>query len=136
MKFTDWFDIKNPEHIAAYKHLTTGNTGCWPEGFIPDDVEMTVNWAVWTAMELANAFVELKVDDIAVSTEMEDVIKARIAEYERRCKLWLMSENTPEGCAEQAQWRAIRDELKGLLEVCPNARSLNKFLIQPLAEDK
>ena len=51
------------------------------------------------------------------NTEIITIIKARIAEYERRCKLWLMSENTVEGCAEKVRWRAIRDELKGLLEV-------------------
>ena len=40
----DWFDIYNPEHLRAYRHLS--RNGMWPEGFIPKDVECGRYWQV------------------------------------------------------------------------------------------
>lgn len=42
MKIFDWFDIKNPDHAAAYRHLQ--DRGFWPPGFIPDSIEHTPGW--------------------------------------------------------------------------------------------
>jgi hypothetical protein len=40
--FIDWFDPFNKEHLRAYQHLN--KKGFWPEGFIPDDVELDSLW--------------------------------------------------------------------------------------------
>jgi hypothetical protein len=40
----DWFNPYDHEHIDAYKHLM--EHGMWPEGFIPDNVEMSLNWNI------------------------------------------------------------------------------------------
>jgi len=61
MFISDWFDTTNLDHLRAYKHLV--DTGCWPEGFIPDDVEIPAGWIVGIMAKLANAFVEMKLDD-------------------------------------------------------------------------
>jgi hypothetical protein len=51
----DWFDVKNFDHIRAYKHLQyTG--GFWPEGFIPDNVEMVLNWQFLLIAKLAQEY--------------------------------------------------------------------------------
>lgn len=40
----DWFDIYNPDHLRAYRHLI--RTGMWPEGFIFENVECGRYWQV------------------------------------------------------------------------------------------
>lgn len=42
MYFKDWIDIENPVHIEAIQHLMT--KGAFPEGFVPQDVEMEMHW--------------------------------------------------------------------------------------------
>ena len=37
-----WFDPNNKEHLKAYNHLS--KKGSWPEGFIPDNVELEGPW--------------------------------------------------------------------------------------------
>lgn len=44
MKFLTWFDVNNYHHVKAYKHLH--DTGCWPEGFIPDGMKLPHMWQV------------------------------------------------------------------------------------------
>lgn len=56
MKFTDWFDPHNLEHMRAYSILV--NTGQWPENFIPKDVELNVNWNIHIQYKLADAWME------------------------------------------------------------------------------
>ncbi len=58
MDFIDWFDIDNMDHLKAYKRLAV--TGAWPEGFIPDNVEMNPGWAATLAFGMANAYVILR----------------------------------------------------------------------------
>ena len=58
MDFIDWFDITDMDHLRAYKHLM--NVGSWPEGFIPDNVEMSMGWSIGIAGTMANAYINLK----------------------------------------------------------------------------
>ena len=51
----EWFDPYNIKHIKAYKHLY--DTGSWPEGFIPKNVEMVTSWQMLLWSKLANAWV-------------------------------------------------------------------------------
>ncbi len=61
MNITEWFDIKNIEHVKAYKIL--GVTGSWPEGFIPDHIEFQPTWSILLMMKFTEAFLELILDD-------------------------------------------------------------------------
>lgn len=54
--FGDFFNAHNPEHRAAYRHLE--DAGYWPEGFIPDDVDMGPTWHVIALAKLAQAWLE------------------------------------------------------------------------------
>jgi hypothetical protein len=42
MRIEEWFDIYNPDHLRAYRHLET--TGMWPEGFIPENIKFSNIW--------------------------------------------------------------------------------------------
>lgn len=55
VKFGDWFDVNNIEHLKAYAHVN--KHASWPEGFIPDHVEMESLWAFIIAAKMANQFV-------------------------------------------------------------------------------
>jgi len=52
----EWFDVNNFDHIKAYNHLLIH--GCWPEDFLPEDIEIPNVWQVGLANKLANAYVE------------------------------------------------------------------------------
>jgi len=39
-----WFDPSDKEHIKAFRVAQT--TGRWPEGFVPDHVDMGSLWSV------------------------------------------------------------------------------------------
>ena len=54
--FIEWFDPHNKEHIKAYVRLQ--ETGCWPKGFVPDDVEMENHWLVGICSKMADAWVK------------------------------------------------------------------------------
>jgi len=58
MNIVDWFDVANPEHLKAYKHLQ--DTGLWPEGFLPEDIEIEYVSECWPRLDtkLADKFVE------------------------------------------------------------------------------
>ena len=56
--FNEWFDINKKEHLEAYEYLN--NTGSWPKGFIPDNVEMSISWNPVLHYRMAFAYVELK----------------------------------------------------------------------------
>lgn len=58
MDFLEWFDIGNPNHIKAYKHLSL--TGCWPEFFLPDDIDMPVGWNISLLAKMANAYINIR----------------------------------------------------------------------------
>ncbi len=51
----EWFDPHSIEHISAYRSL--GETGHWPEGFIPADVTMPPHWQTLLAFKLAEEWV-------------------------------------------------------------------------------
>jgi hypothetical protein len=51
VNFAEWFDVNNIDHIRAYVHLRI--TGMWPEGFIPDNVEMGSIWQVDLMQKMA-----------------------------------------------------------------------------------
>jgi hypothetical protein len=54
--FIDFFDPANIDHIIAYNHLQLHGT--WPEGFIPDTVELDANWYLQLMIKMANYWVE------------------------------------------------------------------------------
>lgn len=54
VKFSDWFDAGNLEHVRAFKHLST--TGTWPEGFIPDHVVLSSVWHYDVVAKMAAAW--------------------------------------------------------------------------------
>jgi len=51
----EWFDPYNPEHLRAYRRLM--DHGMWPEGFIPDNVDMTSGWQYALASKIADAHI-------------------------------------------------------------------------------
>lgn len=57
MVLTDWFDPYNMTHIRAWQHVS--QTGAWPEGFIPEDVEVNRLWQVTIPAKMADAWVDV-----------------------------------------------------------------------------
>lgn len=56
IRFENWFDPYKDEHIEACKVFN--ETGCWPEAFIPDNVEMEHQWHIWLIGRLAWCWVK------------------------------------------------------------------------------
>jgi hypothetical protein len=54
----DWFDPHDLGHLRAYHKLQT--TGCWPEDFPPDHVELSTNWQLLLMSKMSDAWVEEK----------------------------------------------------------------------------
>lgn len=59
MKFIEWFNVNDIEHITAYRHFN--NTGMWPEGFIPDGMELPDLWTFTSLLtiKMSVAWVDL-----------------------------------------------------------------------------
>lgn len=57
MKFVEFFNPYNFEHLKAFRHLR--KTGAWPENFIPDYVEMNGYWLLDIQYEMANTLIDL-----------------------------------------------------------------------------
>jgi len=56
VSIVDWLDILDPNHMMAFKILTT--TGKWPDGFIPwDEVEFPHLWLTLIHAKMAEAWV-------------------------------------------------------------------------------
>jgi hypothetical protein len=55
-----WFDAGNVEHLKAYRYLE--KTGCWPEGFLPADIDMPHNWQFILLAAMAAKWLEHKLD--------------------------------------------------------------------------
>lgn len=53
--FLRWFDIYNPEHLKAYKHLM--DKGSWPKDFLPSNVVMPNLWQTSLAYLMAQEWV-------------------------------------------------------------------------------
>ncbi len=60
-KFIDWVDVKNPEFLKACNHLDV--QGCWPEGFLPEDMELPITWHSYLTTILADAYLKLMLGD-------------------------------------------------------------------------
>jgi len=56
MTIVEFFDPRNADHCRAFQHLE--QHGCWPDGFIPDDVEMTSAWQVALYARLAGCWID------------------------------------------------------------------------------
>jgi hypothetical protein len=56
----NWFDPDDERHLRAYQHLR--DKGCWPEGFIPDNVEMSAHWVLTVTAKLADAWVRSRLN--------------------------------------------------------------------------
>lgn len=60
--FTEWFDVYNPEHLEAYKHLI--DKGFWPDEFIMGiGATMGENWYILIAFKLARAYIKDKLGE-------------------------------------------------------------------------
>lgn len=64
MQFSEWFDVKNTDHLRAYRHLQ--NTGAWPVGFIPSGMEMEPQWQFHLLAKLADAYLDMIVEKRAL----------------------------------------------------------------------
>ena len=56
MRIEEWFDVRNPSHIRAFKELR--DTGAWPPGFIPADVTLSHGWHSLLCANMADAWIE------------------------------------------------------------------------------
>ena len=54
MTLHEWFDPYDYEHIRAYRQLE--QHGFWPEGFIPDHIEIGRLWQVELTAKMAEAW--------------------------------------------------------------------------------
>ena len=53
-----WFDVNNPEHIKAYKHLQ--ETGAWPENFINfNEMDFPPLWRLSLALKFTQEYIDL-----------------------------------------------------------------------------
>lgn len=59
LNIVNWFNPHSIRHIKAYKHVL--DTGCWPEGFIPEDPVFPVLWRISIVNKLADCWIEHKV---------------------------------------------------------------------------
>ena len=55
MKFLDFFNPLDIDHLRAYQHLQ--KRGTWPTDFIPDDVEFETNWHMMLQAKMADLWV-------------------------------------------------------------------------------
>jgi hypothetical protein len=59
MKFSEWFDPDNQEHLQAYRKLQ--DEGIWPHWFTkPKDVELESTWQILIAFKMANRWIDFK----------------------------------------------------------------------------
>ena len=55
MKFLDFFDPLDIDHLTAYQHLQ--KNGTWPIKFIPDNIEFEPNWQMSIQAKMADLWV-------------------------------------------------------------------------------
>jgi hypothetical protein len=53
--FVNWFDVDNPEHMAAWDHLKNVE-GLWPKDFIPEGVSIHNSWEGLMASKIQDAW--------------------------------------------------------------------------------
>lgn len=56
MRFENWFDIYDKNHIEAYRFFC--RTGEWPGGFIPNKVQMSSKWRIWLEAKMSKAWIK------------------------------------------------------------------------------
>ena len=56
MRFLDFFDIHDPNHLLAYQHLC--ENAQWPKGFVPEDAEFDPLWLVAIHARMSSAWAE------------------------------------------------------------------------------
>jgi hypothetical protein len=61
-KFSDWFDPYDMHHLRAFSCLC--NTGHWPEGFMPDTVDMGNIWQYEATAKMAEAWLKHKLGNL------------------------------------------------------------------------
>lgn len=57
MNILEFFDVKNKEHLRAFKTLC--DNGMWPEGFLPKNIYFPTLWQTSLYGQLANAYLEI-----------------------------------------------------------------------------
>ena len=58
MTIIEFFNPLNIEHLKAYKSLE--NTGVWPKGFLPDDIEIPSGWSWHIQSKIVEQFLKEK----------------------------------------------------------------------------
>jgi hypothetical protein len=83
MKFLEFFDPLDINHLKAYQHLQ--KTGTWPEGFIPKNIEMDVNWYLLMQYKMADLWVgtNIFIHDMKPDENMKD----KIIDFNRLLKI-------------------------------------------------
>lgn len=56
MNIADWFNPMDLNHIQAYRHLE--RHGHWPEGFLPDGIEMSSVWQVDLIARMSECWIQ------------------------------------------------------------------------------
>lgn len=56
ISIVDWFQTDKIDHLEAWTHLD--KHGCWPEGFLPENIEFSGAWEIEIMGKMAQAFVE------------------------------------------------------------------------------
>lgn len=76
----DWFDINNPQHIAAYQHVC--DKGVWPIDFIPNKkaVGFPAGWPGLLAGKIAESLLAQRIELDKVLIKAETLLDFVIAE--------------------------------------------------------
>jgi hypothetical protein len=56
----DWFNPDDDRHLVAYEHFQ--RTGAWPEGFLPEGVELPPGWDSGLAHRIAQRWLRHRED--------------------------------------------------------------------------
>lgn len=61
MSIIDWFDPHNMDHLQALNHLN--NEGAWPEGFLPEEIQMINHWYFMLMVKVADCWMTHKLQE-------------------------------------------------------------------------
>jgi hypothetical protein len=67
MKFAEWFDINNIQHLQAWLHLY--DVGEWPKDFKPKDIDIEPGWEHIISHQMAKKYANEKIKAEKTVTE-------------------------------------------------------------------
>lgn len=74
--FIDWFDVKNKEHLKAYRFLQS--TGMWPKDFIP---HFLICQSFWQHSLMAKIIEQYLIDNLPTEEDEEDDIESFVCPH-------------------------------------------------------